>query len=64
MKNGIIRTACLLAAIAAPAGLATAQQATVQASVTVIKEGSSTTTITDTCSGTTCTRVITVTYIN
>lgn len=63
MKLAILRTACLLATVAVPCGLAKAQT-TVQASATVIKEGSSTTTVTDTCNGTTCTRVITVVYIS
>lgn len=62
MKNGILRAACLLATIAIPRGLATAQ--TVQASVTVVEDGPSTTTTTTTCDGTRCTKVVTITYIN
>ena len=63
MKNGILRAACLLAAVAAPCGLATAQT-TVEASVTVVSDGPKTTTSTTTCDGTTCVKTVTVVYIN
>lgn len=63
MKMRPLRTAFfLLAAIAAPSGLATAQ--TVEASVTVISDGPKQTTTTTTCSNGTCVRTITVVYIN
>lgn len=66
MKNAILRTACLLAALAAPAGLATAQT-TVETSVTVYdpNSGPKTVTTVKTCtSGGTCTTTTVIAYVN
>jgi hypothetical protein len=64
--NRMLRTACLLAAIAAPCGLAVAQT-TVETSVTVYdpNSGPKTVTTVKTCtSGGTCTTTTTIAYIN
>lgn len=66
MKNPILRAACLLAAVAAPCGLARAQEVKVPVSVTVYdpNSGGKTTTTTTTCTSSGCTQTTVIAYVS
>lgn len=66
MKNGLLRAACLLAAIAASGALATAQEVKVPVSVTVYdpNSGGQVKTTTTTCTSSGCTETTVISYVN